>query len=628
MRFQARFFSIIYLLIVVGLFSTATVAAQDNRDDGENKPPIATASVDCVTRGVVNYTALLLESPQTQTQFAPQYCELARFLGIDCQRVDITQAEALAYLLTLLESQPFPLIGINAATLDLLPVEWITALNEAAINGSHVLLYEMNTSASKAARTAGWALTGGALQDIIEIHSGMNGWTFTDQLPEMTREFTDHTLTIEPREEAIDSAVIWRPEAHVRPIMQVVANDGSRPTVFSQVPIGEGSILVNSAAPLLDQPLRELYYYDSLSSRMLPLVFAFKYAYGDMIWHNTTNYANLTLDDPRLTEPFFLLSYYDLLEQMDFANFHTTIAAHPGELPLADSDVVSLIVSNPDRYSIVQHGYLGDGYEFYYYDRSAPDYNPTFPPRPFVEQLFAIESGLRQLILHRSTHDLLFGRIMVFPYGISPAGTFTLLKERNYLATINGQNIPLGESYPDDWAYAMAPAIMRYESFPMIVRRDINYYPETPQVDRFIRELYLDRPALFYTHTYVGELFTSGMDAFNPVAEEMNGLYGDLQWASLQDIVQHLYWEKDAPDGIIDVQMYVRTTHISNDSSVPRTYCIRKTETQNVPISWLRVNGQELPYQIVDDELVIGLEIPAGATATINVHYGYQGDDD
>ena len=60
-----------------------------------------------------------------------------------------------------------------------------------------------------------------------------------------------------------------------------------------------------------------------------PLMMFLRYACGDKCWHSPGHYANLTIDDPWLTEPYGHLSYKGLLEQMDYANFHTTIAMIP-----------------------------------------------------------------------------------------------------------------------------------------------------------------------------------------------------------------------------------------------------------------------------------------------------------
>ena len=67
-----------------------------------------------------------------------------------------------------------------------------------------------------------------------------------------------------------------------------------------------------------------------------------RYAAGDRAWHTTGHYANLTVDDAWLTEPFGNLNYGNLLKEMDKHNFHTTIAFIPWNYDRSEPDTVAL----------------------------------------------------------------------------------------------------------------------------------------------------------------------------------------------------------------------------------------------------------------------------------------------
>ena len=68
------------------------------------------------------------------------------------------------------------------------------------------------------------------------------------------------------------------------------------------------------------------------------------------------HYANLTIDDPWLTEPYGHLGYRALLEEMEKHNFHTTLAFIPWNYDRSEEDVVKLVRAHPERYSISIHG--------------------------------------------------------------------------------------------------------------------------------------------------------------------------------------------------------------------------------------------------------------------------------
>jgi len=59
------------------------------------------------------------------------------------------------------------------------------------------------------------------------------------------------------------------------------------------------------------------------------------------------------------------------------------------------------------------------------------------------------------------------------------------------------------------------------------------YSPFRPDLKPFIFDLFLGKPALFHSHAYEGEeLFASGIDAFDPAADQVNALPGGVGWRS------------------------------------------------------------------------------------------------
>jgi len=92
---------------------------------------------------------------------------------------------------------------------------------------------------------------------------------------------------------------------------------------------------------------------DSIQSafaEIAPVMMFIKYCAGERGWHALHHYANLTIDDPWLREPYGDLSYQGLLKEMETHNFHTTIAFIPWNYERSEAGTVSLFRSHPERW--------------------------------------------------------------------------------------------------------------------------------------------------------------------------------------------------------------------------------------------------------------------------------------
>jgi hypothetical protein len=245
------------------------------------------------------------------------------------------------------------------------------------------------------------------------------------------------------------------------------------------------------------------------------------------------------------------------------------------------------------------------------------------PARPLADQEWDIMEGLARMEMHKSLIGVPYDKVMIFPWGISPEQTLVLLKNHNFLATVNAQDVPLGATRPQDWDYGMYQANMNYGNFPTLTRRHPGtYQPFRPWIQPFIFDLFVDKPALFYSHAYGRELFDTGIDAFNPIADQVNEVASGVKWRSLGYTIKHLYLEKISDDGSVDVKMYGNHLIVTNEYGDERTYHISKEETLNVPISLLTVNGHEFPYRVEEGLLALDVRAPADSYLEILIHYG------
>jgi hypothetical protein len=570
---------------------------------------------------------LLLFDSAHPTSFDKNLCRLAEYYGLVCAKLDLRTTPLADGLLRDGNGEYFKLVGTSASVLlgdsSLLSEEEVALIRGAVeTSGVHLLVSNVRDDLDFARLSE---LTGGTVVGATKLPYSMDGWQVSSTAPEITRELTGQVISSWTAQ--LDFGLILG-GARDEVTTLIAAGDGSGTTypIFVMRRVGQGSLLIDggqSDESLEEMALRDMYYDEDHFSKILPLMISLRYALGDETWHSDHDYANLTIDDPSLKVEWHDLSFVELLSHMNSHDFHTTIAFIPKTWTVTEPRVAHLFRSNPERYSLVQHGNNHDGYEFYKYVVSEDDEfeGEHLPARPLAEQDADILEGLTRMELHTWRSGVPYDRVMIFPQGVCPEPTLVLLKKHNYLATVNGQSIPLDADSPVSWDFGMRPANMEYGNFPMLVRRHpATYEPFQPQLRRFIYDLFIDRPALFYSH--VGQLFRTGAHAFDSIADEVNGLEGNVEWQSLGYIVKHLCLEKENDDGSVAVRMYTPDLVFTNDSLAERTYHITKAETLNVPIGSLTVNGREFHYRVEDGLLSLDARVPPDTTVEIAIRYG------
>jgi hypothetical protein len=567
---------------------------------------------------------LLLYDSTHVTSFDINFCKIAEYYGLLCRRIALDAMDLTDGLLRDARGDHFKLVGISAGTLlqspPLITDDELGIVQSAIETGGVNLLVSNVTGGLDPTRLA--ELTAGEALGAVKPVGPIIECSVSSAAPEITREFTGQVVRTGTRQG--DFALILGRQGSVTTLIASTDHAGVAYPLFVRWKNGTGYIFIlggEQGESLEELPLREMYYDAHNFTKIVPLMLTMRYAFGEEVWHGGRDYANLTIDDPALTEPFRNLSFLELLRQMNAHNFHTTIAFVPANWDRSESMVVRLFRSHADRYSLVQHGNNHDGYEFYKYSVSDEEEygGRKLPANPLADQEADIVEGLARMEQHRHFTAIDHDRVMVFPWGISPEPTLALLKKYNFLATVNAQDIPLNATRPADWDHGMYQANMDYGNFPTLSRRPPGTYPPfQPRLQSFIFDLFIDKPALFYADTGLFET----ADAFNVVADQINGLTGEVEWRSLGDIIRHLCLEKRNDDGSVDVKMYANHLIVTNPSSDERTYHISKAETLSVSISVLTVNGREFPYRVDDGLLTLDVRVPANTSAEILIYYG------
>lgn len=347
--------------------------------------------------------------------------------------------------------------------------------------------------------------------------------------------------------------------------------------------------------PLSSAPYRQQPVFASLAS---PLLFL-RYAAGERAWHTPANYANFTVDDPWLREPYGHVNFHALLEQARQHRFHATIALIPWNFDRSQPTVVRLFRDHPDLLSIAIHGN----------DHVHQEFGPLLS-HPLEEQVQNAEQALaRMAAFSRLTH-IPYDRIMIFPHSISPVATLSILHRNNYLATVNSLNVPSDVSAPSGLEFALRTDTLQFASFPSLRRysAETNIPPSQLAIDAF-----LGNPILFYAHE---SFFASGMTAFNNTADLVNRIQPSTEWRSLGDIVQHLYRERLRDDGDVEIRALSGSLRLLNSRNHETTFLIDKQEDPSLPLKVL-VDGQATTFLRTADHVSLQLSIPAGATRLI-----------
>lgn len=335
-----------------------------------------------------------------------------------------------------------------------------------------------------------------------------------------------------------------------------------------------------------------------------PAMMFIKYCAGERGWHALHHYANLTIDDPWLREPYGYLDYRGLLEEMQKHNFHTTVAFIPWNYDRSEPEVASLVRGHPERFSICIHGDNHDHKEF-----------SDFQSKSLPVQIAAVRESLSRMDKFQTLTGISYDKVMVFPHSIGSERLLEALKTYNFLATVNVDNVPFDIFRPPAFALALRSVILSWGAFPSIARYSAGTL--NPAVLIAIND-FLDNPLLFYGHH---DFFANGIGAFDAMADRVNKFEPDTRWRSLGEIVKHLYLVRLRDDANYDVLAFSSSFSLENISGHDSIFHVRKQETGSPVISSVSVDGQPCNYRLRHGYSEFSIAIPAGKTRNVMVLY-------
>jgi hypothetical protein len=379
--------------------------------------------------------------------------------------------------------------------------------------------------------------------------------------------------------------------------------------IFVQLPSEHQSIFLATAVSGTSNNISDIAGDGTVDafSQIAPAMMFVKFCVGEKGWHVLHHYANLTIDDPSLREPYGFLSYKRLVAEMDKHNFHSTIAFIPWNYDRSDPSVVSLFRQHPDRLSISIHGDNHDHKEFTSYQSKALDV-----------QVESLRQSLARMNEFQTTTGIPYDKVMIFPHSIAPVKTLEALKTLNYLATVNSQNVPMDATRPNGLLFALRSITVSFGGIPSITRYSVAV--PTPTYLLAVND-YLDNPLLFYCHH---EFFQNGSGAFDDLADRVNELEPDTRWRGLGDIMQNLYLVKERDDLTYDVQAWSATIDLENPAGRDTILHITKLETGSPKIASVNVDGESYPFQVDNRQLIVNLPIGAERHRKVTIKYEEQ----
>jgi hypothetical protein len=556
---------------------------------------VVTCSLSCYSSDIVLLDKSPGRSPSQQEEEVA-----AGFYGLRTTKYQLRNTKDISIALNALRQKSTVAVIVTAETLGFLHQEQLLSTLRREGSKDVPLLVIGITAETKSELLKRWsagAIVSCRTPSIVTDHSFYSITTLKD----VTRQLSGQKLAARL---APPCALTVNETSGAQSVM-MLSSDSSELPVFVRTEVGKGELFFsadlgygNETAPSGAYDQSEYQF-----SAVAPLMIFLRYAAGDRAWHSNGHYANLTVDDAWLREPYGHLQYSDLLQEMQQHNFHTTIAFVPWNFDRSDPQVVSLLRAHSDRFSICVHGNNHDHQEF-----------SSLQDRSSDLQTANIRQALARMKKFESLTQLPYDRVMVFPHSIAPPETLGSLKHYNFLATANSRNIPLGSNPPLDPGFALRPMTLAFSNFPSLRR----YSAEVPlSKSELAVNAFLDNPMLFYVHE---AYFAEGIGRFDPVASTVNQLQPDTLWRGLGYIAEHLYLERSRYDGKYEIQSFTSNLQLENVHRRDAIFLVEKDEDFRLPLTLL-VDGHPHAYSREGNRIRFEIPVPAGMTRQIAIRY-------
>jgi hypothetical protein len=526
----------------------------------------------------------------------------SRFYGLDLKTVELSGPHASRAMVSqLLEQQSTVAVAIAARALPLLDrQDVLKAIHRGHNANIPLLIFGVEQDADPAALAA-WSNGEIIGTSSTTTSSSKRSYVF-GHVQELTRQLSDLEIPIP----STGGFVLIPSDSNKGELLAWLKEEGGTYPVFVRVSNGNDTLFIASAVPEPIKPVDGWGPNDMVNAlpQIAPAFIYLNYSGGARVWKATHHYANLTIDDAWLREPYGNLDYDGLLKEMAGHRFHSTIAFIPWNYDRSQSAVASLIRNHPDSFSICVHGDNHDHKEF-----------TDYQDKPLALQVNALKQSLARMDRFESLTGIQYDKVMVFPHSIAPEDTLAALKTYNYVATTNSWNVPMDRKKPMDISYALRPVTLAFGDFPSVTR----YSVEGQLPHGFIQmQQFLGNPLVFYCHQ---GYFSKAIGQFDQVADEVNRSEPHTRWRGLGEIAKHLYEVKLRDDSDYDVLAFTSSISLENTSDRELTFHIQKQESGHPEIAQVNLDGRPSPYQIANGNLNASVTVPPGSSRDFSIAY-------
>ena len=334
-------------------------------------------------------------------------------------------------------------------------------------------------------------------------------------------------------------------------------------------------------------------------SRLVPHAMALRYVAGDECWRPSEAHASIIVDDPLLRKSYGFLNFESLLRLADQHNFHTTIAFIPHNFRRNSSQITRMFRENASRLAICFHGNDHTDAEFASTD-------------------LALLNTMLHVAQHRmNSHQKMTGlpcdRVMVFPQGNFSLEAMKVLKAHNFHAAVNTVPHPAQQSVRLTIAEFAQPAVIRYEGFPLFLRKPIRH---THSHD-IAFNLFFGRPVLIVEHHDVFQR----PESLAEIATRINSIASEIQWSNLTNVVSNSILKRRAPDGTYHVRAYSNTVRVFNDSDLVERFSIEWSHSgQQTSVEQVLQDGTPCRcFEVDDDGIRLSVTLAPGSSQTFSL---------
>lgn len=163
--------------------------------------------------------------------------------------------------------------------------------------------------------------------------------------------------------------------------------------------------------------------------KIMPILMFLKYSFGDRCWHGINDYANLTIDDPWLREPYGYISFADLCREAKKVPFHVTISFISYNYLKSRNDAIEIFRQCQKNLSIAVHGNNHDFSEFRSDGKKRITDNKIKGIHPDEKNI--LQALYRMDTFSRKT-GLSYDRVMIFPRGEFDKESLGFLKKTQF----------------------------------------------------------------------------------------------------------------------------------------------------------------------------------------------------